>query len=174
MNYYWEDLRNLTWIDTVGFDVFFQDFFYFSCMCTFLHFLSYLENSKFVKIIYFFQFAELMKILLGLTPWALMIRMTPLFHDFFYSFFGAHKFKIRQLVISNRYKSDQLSFFFKFAGLMKTLLGLTPWALMIRISMTMKHSKICCDIFTDRIWCGICGFFFPLALVLSLSSRQFS
>ena len=43
---------------------------------------------------------------------------------------------------------------------MKTLLGLTPWALMIRISMTMKHSKICCDIFTDRIWCGICGFFF--------------
>ena len=55
---------------------------------------------------------------------------------------------------------------------MKTLLGLTPWALMIRILMTMKHSKICCDIFTDRIWCGICGFFFPLPLVLSLSSCQ--
>jgi hypothetical protein len=33
----------------------------------------------------------------------------------------------------------------------------------------MKHSKICCDIFTDRIWCGICGLFF---LSLSYSRSQ--
>ena len=60
-----------------------------------------------------------MKTLLGLTPWGLMIRMITLFHNFFYSFLGAHEFNLSYQI--SRYKSDQL-FFPNFQDLWKPYL----------------------------------------------------
>ena len=86
-------------------------FFYFSCVCTFLFFLSYLENSKFVKIIYFFfNLQNLWKFYLDWHHGLWRSGWLPLFHDFFYSSFWHMNSKFVNL--SYQIGTNQINYFF--------------------------------------------------------------